>query len=704
MHLPECPAYRGCLDRVDPSGVAGWVLRTDDLHAPVTIEITLGCGVIAIGRTSAPRVDIERILPRKVACGFEISFLRSDVHLGFVRQAAALLSAGGDWQTRVELGIRVGRHPADKTTWRFELPDGFETTRPLDAWLTMFDVDKETIEREMARRQEKGVSPASPPSGRSPVLPIAFYLPQFHPTPQNDAWWGPGFTEWTNVACHEKIFPSHVAPNLPADLGFYDIRLKEVRQAQAELARSYGVYGFCYYFYWFNGERILEKPLELILRDGAPDMPFCLCWANETWSRRWDGSEEEVLLQQTHDADRDAAIFDDLLPFFEDPRYIRIDGKPLLLIYRINIMPYPTKLVTRLRERAVQAGLFGLYICSVMSFGIEDPCPYGCDAAVGFPPHGSVADELSRSALDVPDDFTGKIYDMRTAVEYAVGQMHAFPHFPGVMARWDNTARRGKAGHLYHYADPKIFEAWMRLAIMRTREMNPSAPFVFINSWNEWGEGAYLEPDRRYGRRYLEALRRAVSGDHAEEMISGEPADSYVDNCPAEGDHYNTRLLVENRLLTKALKRLGLLGRADRAFAGYPPGLATCTHTISRHAYIDGANTPDPRNIVANARTGVWLTGWFWPEDGAAADDGLYFLILWHTETRRSFFLPILERSERPDVAETFEMPQAAKVGFALRFDAATLPGGPYRLELICVKGGNCTHGDLANILFVIDE
>src|SRR6266852_4642819 len=502
IHLPERRAYRGYLELIDPSGVAGWVLRTDDPPAPVTIEITLGCGVIAFGRTAVSRVDIERILSRRVTCGFEISFLRPEVRLRFVRRGGALLSAGADGQTRVAFGIRVARYPGEKTTWRFELPAGFETARPLDGWLTMFDVDKETIEREMARRAEKGVSPA-PPSGLSPVLPIAFYLPQFHPTPQNDAWWGPGFTEWTNVACHEKIFPSHVAPNLPADLGFYDIRLKEVRQAQAELAMLYGVYGFCYYFYWFNGKRILEKPLELILRDGGPDMPFCLCWANETWSRRWDGSEEEVLLQQTHDADEDTAILDDLSPFFEDPRYIRVDGKPLLLIYRINLMPYPAKFVTQLREKAVQAGLFELYVCSAMIFGFEDPRPYGCDAAVGFPPHGTIADEVSRNVLDVPDDFTGKIYDMRTAFEYAVGQTHAFPHFLGVMARWANTARRGKAGHPYHYADPKIFEAWMRLAGRRAREMNPSAPFVFINSWNEWGEGAYLEPDRRYGRRYL---------------------------------------------------------------------------------------------------------------------------------------------------------------------------------------------------------
>ena len=288
-------------------------------------------------------------------------------------------------------------------------------------------------------------------------------------------------------------------PNVPADLGFYDLRVKETRRRQGELARQYGIYGFCYYFYWLAGRRILEQQLELMLAEREPNLPFCLCWANEHWSRRWDGSDKEMLIEQTHDAEGDVAILDDLMPYFEDDRYIRIDGKPVLVLYHATMMPDPAGFVAKLREAAQARGLPGLFVCAVMSFGTTDPRPLGCDAAVEFPPHNTVNPaQWSREELDAPPAFAGKIYDYAAYVERKVAEpVPDFPYFPGVMPRWDNSARKGEGGYIFHEVSPDDYEVWLRHAAERTLRLNKEAPLVFINSWNEWGEGAHLEPDRR---------------------------------------------------------------------------------------------------------------------------------------------------------------------------------------------------------------
>ena len=195
---------------------------------------------------------------------------------------------------------------------------------------------------------------------------IAFYLPQYHPIPENDEWWGKGFTEWTNVTKAKPIFRDHYQPHLPADLGYYDLRLPEVRQAQAELAKEYGIGGFCYYHYWFSGKRLLERPFNEVLASGKPDFPFCLCWANESWSRRWDGQETQVLTKQTYDGVSDTKNHIHwLIKAFKDPRYIRINDKPLFLIYRAKEIPELERMIVIWREEAEKAGLTGLYLCSV---------------------------------------------------------------------------------------------------------------------------------------------------------------------------------------------------------------------------------------------------------------------------------------------------------------------------------------------------
>lgn len=339
---------------------------------------------------------------------------------------------------------------------------------------------------------------------------IAFHLPQFHPIPENDAWWGKGFTEWTNVTKATPRFPGHHQPQLPSDLGFYDLRLPEVRAAQADLAREYGIYGFCYYHYWFNGKRLLERPFEEILVSGKPDFPFCLCWANENWTRRWDGAEQEVLIGQNYNDDDDREHIQYLIKAFRDPRYIRIDGKPLILIYRARHLPDPKRSLTIWRNEARKAGIGELFICRVENFFNERDNPYalGFDASVDFQPDWMAINDDNPSVV-LPDGHF--VVDYRNLVETELARPEV-PHlrFPGVTPSWDNSARRKKNAFVIADSTPEAYEHWLTETLRRIADRPESHQLVFINAWNEWAEGNHLEPDQRYGRSYLEATRNAL--------------------------------------------------------------------------------------------------------------------------------------------------------------------------------------------------
>lgn len=342
---------------------------------------------------------------------------------------------------------------------------------------------------------------------------IAFYLPQYHPIPENDAWWGKGFTEWTNVTRARPFFPGHYQPHLPADLGFCDLRVPETRMAQAQLARSHGIYGFCYYHYWFSGRRLLERPLDEVLHGGEPRFPFCICWANESWSRRWDGSDRDILIAQVHDAETDSAFIRDLLPYLADPRYIRVEGRALLLVYRIDLLPEPRRTAEVWRKAAVEAGIGDLYLVQVESFSITgDPGLNGFDAAVEFPGHHLPKSVMT--ALEDPGEFRGKVFDYVTYARYMANRpAPPWVRFRAVMPSWDNTPRRGERAGLFIGSSPARYGAWLRRALARTRlERAGDERLVFINAWNEWGEGCHLEPDQKYGRGFLEATRAELSG------------------------------------------------------------------------------------------------------------------------------------------------------------------------------------------------
>lgn len=341
---------------------------------------------------------------------------------------------------------------------------------------------------------------------------IAYYLPQFHPIPENDLWWGKGFTEWTNVPKARPNFAGHYQPHLPADLGYYDLRVPEVREHQAALAKEYGLHGFCYHHYWFGGKRLLERPLNEILQSGQPDFPFCICWANENWTRRWDGQEKEILMAQNHSEEDDRNFIRHLFPVFEDSRYIRVNGKPLLIVYRANILPEAVQTIERWREEARRAGLGELYLVAAQTFGIEDPRQYGFDAAVEFPPHNITADNLTDQVNKLNKDFTGLVFDYTATANGMIYK--AVPDYKvirTVMPGWDNTPRRQNQSHIFINSSPAAYEYWLgRIVESTVNSCQGDERLVFINAWNEWGEGAHLEPDRLYGHQYLEATRKIV--------------------------------------------------------------------------------------------------------------------------------------------------------------------------------------------------
>jgi GT2 family glycosyltransferase len=347
---------------------------------------------------------------------------------------------------------------------------------------------------------------------------IAFYLPQFHPIPENDLWWGEGFTEWTNVKKAQPNFVGHNQPKVPADLGYYDLRDEDVMVAQAALARKYGIDGFCFYYYWFGGSRLLDMPIERMLQTGRPNFPYCLCWANENWSRRWDGRDSEILIGQQHSPEDDRAVILDLIRHFKAPNYIRIDGRPHLIVYRVDLFPDFFATSKLWREICREQGVGEIYISMVESHDLVHkdihPSTFGCNASIEFPPL-NMAERISPSGEIMNPDFHGGIGDYRdTALRYCARALPSYTRFRGVMPGWDNTARRQNDGFCFEHSSPEVFQAWLEHTIRQTRQQHHGdEKIVFINAWNEWAEGAYLEPDTCHGHAFLEAVKNAKDAE-----------------------------------------------------------------------------------------------------------------------------------------------------------------------------------------------
>jgi len=363
---------------------------------------------------------------------------------------------------------------------------------------------------------------------RLPVRLLAFYLPQFHIIPENDLWWGEGFTEWTNVTKAVPRFVGHYQPRLPSALGFYDATRKSVLKRQVDLARRYGIYGFCFHHYWFGGRKLLQRPLETLLANPDIDISFCVNWANESWTRRWDGREKSVLIQQNHSLDDSIAFMRTLLPMFGDRRYITIDGRPLVLIYRPGIIPNIKEIVSHWRELIRAEGFEDPFIAMVQRHLDGDATKYLMDGTVGFPPfYLSTYIAPKRDVVLLDPKFQGVVREYRDLMEASIANNQIEPRtFPGVVPSWDNDARMPARGTCFVNSTPALYGAWLRAACAASmRNFSGDQRLVFINAWNEWAEGAYLEPDRHYGYAYLAETRRVLQsiGPHFNSQLAGGP-------------------------------------------------------------------------------------------------------------------------------------------------------------------------------------
>jgi hypothetical protein len=370
---------------------------------------------------------------------------------------------------------------------------------------------------------------------------IAFYLPQFHPTPENDEWWGRGFTEWTNVSKAKPLFPGHYQPHLPADLGFYDLRVPESRAAQAELARRAGIEGFCYWHYWFGGRRLLERPFNEVLASGEPDFPFCLAWANDSWKSHWYGAEKRMLIEQTYPGrDDHEKHFLTLLPAFKDPRYIRVHGRPMFTIFRPKGLPETGAFVEQWQDLAGRNGLPGVhFVAHLFDHELDfDWKAAGYGGAVvtnelkvmrrrfwqiaqeRYRTHGlgdaaaGTARILWHRVWQRVLGWPGGVHRYRDAMLFFKSEAGLKAGcYPSVVPGWDNTPRAGPKGIALTGSTPELFAAHLHDILAAVADRPVEDRIVFIKSWNEWAEGNYLEPDRKFGHGYLDAVRSALKTD-----------------------------------------------------------------------------------------------------------------------------------------------------------------------------------------------
>ncbi len=363
------------------------------------------------------------------------------------------------------------------------------------------------------------------------IKPIAIYLPQFHPIPENDEWWGKGFTEWTNVVKAKCRFEGHYQPHLPADLGFYDLRLEETRLAQEVLAKNYGIYGFCYYHYWFNGKRVLNEPLDRKLQNAKEDFPFMMCWANENWTRAWDGSMKDVLLKQNYSEEDDRAHIQFLMTCFKDERYIKVNGKPFFIFYKPDLFPNISKTIEIFREEAKKENL-ELYLgCFERWIGWDKQKMQDedFDAIIEFQPLSKSMQLFRTQKQTVKQSLIQRvvtklkkklnfqinhkkpeendfIIDYKEFIDFDLKYLNPGV-YPGVCPMWDNSSRRvGQNAIMFKNSTPKDFQYWYQQKLKVSNFEKLDDNFIFINAWNEWAEGNHLEPCEKWGKSYLEAL------------------------------------------------------------------------------------------------------------------------------------------------------------------------------------------------------
>lgn len=435
---------------------------------------------------------------------FEVDHLSGSHNIGMLKHLVKLIF-DKDYIVKPKPGFEV----INNLRKRYEKP----IPVPQNTEINLDDIYVAYKNMEEEPDYEKEVLPEIPPSN---LKMIAFYLPQYHPFKENDKFWGKGFTEWTNTTKARPLYKGHYQPRLPGELGFYDTRLKEVLQRQIELAKQYGIYGFCFHHYFFDGKPVMRVPYEQIINNKDLDIPFCIHWANEPWTAKFDGYTDRggVLLEQNHYPKDDIAFFRDIETALHDERYITVEGKPLLIVYRPGLFPDFKATVERWREESIKSGLKGMYIAMVETIfeGVLDPETYGVDAVVEFPPHYIRHRDVIDKVPLFDADFKGEIYSYPEVVYGEIERKNPdYTLFRGIFPQWDNTARR-RDPKIFFGAEPGLYQQWLEHIIKYTENHLPiDKQMIFINAWNEWAEAAYIEPDYKYGYTYLNATARALN-------------------------------------------------------------------------------------------------------------------------------------------------------------------------------------------------
>lgn len=405
----------------------------------------------------------------------------------------------------------------NKILWSIKRNNGFiESLRDFFYFKKFFESKTffEFIFRQNNEKNEEFVDYKSHAEINTKIKTIAYYLPQYHPIKQNDEWWGKGFTEWTNVSKAVPQFIEHYQPKLPGELGFYDLRILDVQRRQIELAKNYGIYGFCFYFYWFGGQRLLEKPLNNFFENKDLDFPFCVNWANENWTRRWDGRENEILMEQSHSPKDDIDFIKEVSVLFKDKRYIRVNGRPLLMIYAPSLLPNAKETAERWRDYCRKNGIGEIYLVFNHTHGsFQEPNEIGFDAAAEFPPHnlGNLPDASNKVRI-LNKNYKGNIRDYNDILLFNEKRKDhkniKHKQFRCLCTGWDNEARKPGKGFTFINSSPLLYKKWLNEICEYTNEnFEENEKLVFINAWNEWAEGTYLEPDRKFGYAYIQATR-----------------------------------------------------------------------------------------------------------------------------------------------------------------------------------------------------
>jgi hypothetical protein len=528
----------------------------------------------------------------------------------------------------------------------------------------------------------------------APARPIAFYLPQFHPTPENDKWWGAGFTEWTNVTQAQQIFPGHYQPRVPGLLGYYDLRLRETIESQIALATRYGIYGFCIYYYWFSGRRVLSKPIDVFASIDT-EFKFSLCWANESWSRRWDGSEHELLIRQEHDPEKDMHFIDDVLPYMKKKNYISVEGRKLLAIYRPKLLNRMADVIKHWRKRAREEGI-ELFIVGCETFEETNFERSGLDGSVEFPPHNTTTNAEEVPSLSAHER-APRIYDYQKYVADQVARPYkTYKCFPSVITGWDNSARRKQTPTIFVNSTPELYSTLLYDAINRVeaQKFAPEDKLVFINAWNEWGEGTYLEPDQRWGDKYLEATRQVVYGcSRSRQILAAD-----IKNLKDVSEEALGALKAEIRsilLERDGLRKYAAMSNLNADFGPYaeiPEALRRLRSERGAYCNVDSCNQ---RELPAEGlpRTFVTLSGWlFDPRAKLKQERRLTCFALVEKESgNRYVWLRQLRMSERVDVAQAYanlDAPSAALSGFTAILDLAAVPAGIYDFYIGLVQAG----------------